>query len=63
MTNYRVEKQHYSAGAWRVLTADGVQVWQHGIEFEHVHLGTITISGPVCFDRKRDALAWVAAQS
>jgi hypothetical protein len=62
MTNYRVEKQGYSAGPWRVLyTANGEQVYRREV-FDHPQLGRINIAGPVCFDRKRDAVAWIAAQ-
>ena len=59
---YRVEKQDYSHGPWRVLdAATGEQVWRAEV-FDHPNLGRIPISGPVCFERKRDALAWVAAE-
>lgn len=58
---FRIERQDYSAGAWRVLDADGNQVYRHEV-FEHPSLGPITIAGPVCFDRKRDARAWVDAE-
>lgn len=59
---YRVEKQSYSRGAWRVLTTEGAQVWREEI-FDHPFLGPTRIMGPVCFERKRDALAWIAAQT
>jgi hypothetical protein len=63
MSGYRVEKQSYSLGAWRVLDAEsGEQVYRREM-FDHPFLGVIPISGPVCFDRKRDAVAWVASQS
>lgn len=58
---FRVEKQNYSRGAWRVLDANGQQVWRDE-EFDHPNLGLTIISGPVCFDRKRDAVAWVELQ-
>lgn len=58
---YKVEKQSYSRGAWRVLDAQGRQVW-HLTTFEHPFLGHTITAGPVCFDRKRDALAWIASQ-
>ncbi len=57
---YRVEKQSYSHGAWRVLDAEtGAQVVRREL-FDHPFLGPIVIDGPVCFERKRDAVAWVA---
>ena len=60
---YRVEKQDYSAGKWRVLHATtGEQVWQQYV-FDHVHSGKIVIPGPVCFNLKRDAVAWVRDHS
>jgi hypothetical protein len=59
---YRVEKQGYSRGAWRVLDAADRQVWRSEV-FAHPTLGRTVIDGPVCFDRKRDALAWVAGQA
>jgi hypothetical protein len=59
---YRVEKQSYSRGAWRVLDANGKQVWRME-NFDHPVSGMIRIAGPVCFERKRDALAWIAAQA
>lgn len=61
MSGYKVEKQSFSRGAWRVLdAATGEQVYENQL-FDHPNLGHIRIAGPVCFDRKRDALAWVAA--
>lgn len=58
---YRVEKQSYSRGAWRVLhAATGEQVFENGT-FDHPTMGRIRLAGPVCFDRKRDAVAWVEA--
>ena len=63
MSTYRVEKQPYSRGAWRVLHAhDGSQVYRNQV-FDHPFMGLIQIAGPVCFDRKRDALAWIESQS
>lgn len=62
MTEYRVEKQGYSRGAWRVLDTAGQQVYATQ-PFEHPNLGWIPLHGPVCFDRKRDAVAWIAAES
>lgn len=60
---YRVEKQGYSRGAWRVLYAGtGEQVWQREV-FDQPNLGVMVIPGPVCFERKRDAVAWVADHS
>jgi hypothetical protein len=62
MSGYRVEKQSYSRGAWRVLdAATGEQVYRREM-FDHPFLGKILLAGPVCFDRKRDAVAWVAQQ-
>lgn len=62
MSGYRIKRQNYSRGAWRVLDAEtGAQVWRTEI-FEDPMLGTIRISEPVCFQRKRDAVAWIAAQ-
>lgn len=58
---YRVEKQSYSRGAWRVLNSAGEQVYRNQM-FDHPFLGHILIAGPVCFDRKRDAVAWIAGQ-
>jgi len=59
---YRVERQSYSRSPWRVLDATtGEQVWRNE-KFDHPQLGVIAISGPVCFERKRDAVAWVQAQ-
>lgn len=58
---FRVEKQSYSRGAWRVLHANGEQVWANE-NFDHPFMGKIRIAGPVCFERKRDALAWIAAR-
>lgn len=56
-----IEKQTYSRSPWRVLWADDrEQVHQHE-RFDHPELGVTVIAGPVCFDRKRDALAWVQA--
>lgn len=59
--SFRVEKRGYSRGAWRVLDSTGAQVWRKEL-FNHPTLGAMVIDGPVCFDRKRDALAWVVAQ-
>lgn len=59
--SFRVEKRDYSRGSWRVLDSDGEQVWRKE-RFDHPTLGAMVIDGPVCFERKRDALAWVAAQ-
>jgi hypothetical protein len=62
VSGYRVEKQSYSRGAWRVLDADtGEQVYRNEV-FDHPFMGRINLSGPVCFDRKRDAVAWVEAE-
>ena len=62
MPEYRVEKQDYSRGAWRVLNAaTGAQVWRNKI-FNHPNLGKIYMQGPVCFERKRDAVAWISSQ-
>jgi hypothetical protein len=62
MARFRVEKQSYSRGAWRVLhAATGEQVWQDQ-SFNHPNMGTICVPHPVCFDRKRDALAWIAGR-
>jgi hypothetical protein len=59
---YRVEKQGYSHGPWRVLYAEtGEQVWRRE-RFDHPNLGPIIIDGPVCFQRKRDAVAWVESR-
>jgi hypothetical protein len=59
---YKVEKQDYSRGAWRVLDAvSGEQVWRREL-FNHPVMGEISLDGPVCFDRKRDAVAWIAAE-
>ena len=60
--SYRIEKQSYSRGAWRVLDIDGQQVYRREM-FDHPSMGPIHIPGPVCFERKRDAQAWVSAQS
>lgn len=60
-TEYRVEKQSYSRGAWRVLDRNGEQVYRREM-FDHPMLGVIPLDGPVCFDRKRDAVAWVEAE-
>ena len=58
---FLVEKQSYSRSPWRVLWADDhTQVYQNG-RFDHPELGVTTIAGPVCFSRKRDAVAWVEA--
>jgi hypothetical protein len=60
---YLVEKQSYSRGAWRVLDEEGRQVWQSASYALRLPNGTyvdMPIGAPVCFDRKRDALAWVA---
>lgn len=59
---YRVEKQDYSVNPWRVLTVDGEQVWDWEV-FDHPFLGKSTITGPVSFSRKRDALAWITAKT
>jgi hypothetical protein len=61
MSSYRIEKQSYSRGAWRVLDADGRQVYRCA-EFDHPFMGLISLNGPVCFDRKRDAVAWIASE-
>lgn len=62
MTEYRVEKQDYSHGPWRVLNSQGEQVWRNEV-FDHPNLGPMPMAGPVCFQRKRDAVAWVKAQA
>jgi hypothetical protein len=60
--SYRVEKRDYSRGKWRVLDAvTGQQVWQRR-RFDHPNMGATSCDFPVCFDRKRDAVAWVEAQ-
>lgn len=61
-SKYRIEKQGYSRGAWRVLYETGEQVWEERL-FDHPQMGATMISGPVCFDRKRDAAAWIAADA
>jgi hypothetical protein len=61
VASFRVEKQSYSRGAWRVLDADGAQVWRY-VTFNHPHLGETVINGPVCFETKKEALAWIANQ-
>ena len=62
MSGYRVEKQSYSRGAWRVLNSyTGEQIYRREM-FDHPFLGVIPLSGPVCFDRKRDAVAWIKAE-
>jgi hypothetical protein len=59
----RVEKQGYSRGAWRVLFAEsGEQVWHREV-FDHPQMGRVAIPAPVCFERKRDAVAWVAERT
>jgi hypothetical protein len=56
---FRVERQNYSRSPWRVLDATtGEQVFQSE-RFDHPNLGPMIIDGPVCFERKRDAVAWV----
>lgn len=56
---FRVERQGYSHGPWRVLWAEtGDQVWQDQA-FDHPNLGSMIIPGPVCFQTKREAVAWV----
>ena len=58
---YTIEKQSYSRGAWRVLNAaTGEQIYRNET-FDHPFMGSIQIAGPVCFDRKRDAAAWIEA--
>ena len=58
---YRIEKQDYSRAPWRVLdAATGKQVWQQEI-FDRPSMGLVPVDGPVCFNRKRDALAWIQA--
>lgn len=56
---FRVEKRDYSRGKWRVLDANGEEVWTSMI-FVHPQLGETIINGPVCYDRKRDAMEWIA---
>lgn len=60
MSEYRVEKQSYSRNPWRVLD-DGGQVYA-AETFDHPNIGRTLIYSPVCFPRKRDALAWIKAQ-
>jgi hypothetical protein len=60
---FKAEKQSYSRGAWRVLNAiTGAQIYRNA-EFDHPFMGSIRLAGPVCFDRKRDAVAWIEAES
>lgn len=58
---FKVEKQGYSHGAWRVLHSDGKQIWANQ-DIDHPFMGRVVIPGPVCFQRKRDALAWIEQQ-
>jgi Plasmid encoded RepA protein len=41
---YRVEKQNYSHGAWRVLDTEGRQVWRDEV-FDHPTLGRWSEAG------------------
>lgn len=51
-----IEKQGYSSRPWRVLWADtGNPVW---VPDAHPTLD-YPITMPACFDRKRDAQAWL----
>lgn len=57
----RVQKQDYSRKPWRVIDESGATVLRRET-FDHPSLGVIESMWPACFDRKRDALAWVAQQ-
>lgn len=59
MPNYRVEKQDFSRGAWRVLFADGTQVLEER-SHDFGDAGKMSFRHPVCFDRRRDALLWIS---
>lgn len=56
----RVVKLGYSRDPWRIVDPDGREMW-HDRPFDHPLLGRTVISMPVCFPRKRDADAWLAA--
>lgn len=55
----RIEKRTYSSNPWRIVTAEGVELWVPST-FDHPMLGMTGINEPLCFSRKRDALAELA---
>lgn len=59
---YHVEKRGYSRKPWRVVTEDGRELYARQ-RFDHPYLGMTVIDGPVAFDRKRDAVAWITSNS
>lgn len=57
----RVVKLGYSVDPWRIVDADGQELWRDEL-FDHPMLGRTVISMPICFPRKREAVAWLAAR-
>lgn len=50
----RVVKLDYSSRPWRIVTPEGQELWQWE---EYPGGGLPPYQGPLCFDRKRDAVA------
>ena len=58
----RVERRDYSSGAWRVVTADGMQIATKAAYPGHVEGDPLPpIDAPVCANTKRDAEALLAS--
>ena len=56
----KIERRNYSRGAWRLIDANGNEVyWQK--PFEHPDLGWTFVQMPVCGDTKQACTAEVLA--
>lgn len=62
LSSLHVAKLGYSANPWRIIDPDGQELW-HDQPFDHPTLGRTVIGMPVCFPRKRDAVAWLATHT
>jgi hypothetical protein len=58
-----VVKLDYSRNPWRIVSENGVEVY-HYVPFEHPEpgIGLTTISAPMCYRTKRDAIAALEAE-
>lgn len=51
----RVEKRGYSAGPWRIIDAQGQEVW-HSQPYPNAEVGLPPIQMPMSFDTKAEAI-------
>ena len=60
VTMLRVEKRTYSSRPWRIVSPDGRELYAP-TSLTNADGNAVSFNGPVCFDRKRDAIAYLAA--